>query len=39
MGIDGILYAGPIADVLAAVATGIMAAMEFRSMRKLEKSL
>lgn len=39
MGIDGILYAGPIADVLAAVATGIMADMEFRSMRKLEKSL
>lgn len=38
-GIDGILYAGPIADVLAAAATIIMAVIEFREMKKLsEKS-
>lgn len=35
MGIDGILYAGPIADLLAAVITVIMAAVEFRNMKKL----
>lgn len=35
MGIDGILYAGPIADLLAAVITVIMAAIEFRNMKKL----
>lgn len=36
MGIDGILYAGPIADGVAAVITVIMAALEFRQMKKLE---
>ncbi len=34
-GIDGILYAGPIADFLAAVATIVMAGVEFHEMRKL----
>lgn len=36
MGIDGILFAGPIADGLAALITGIMAYLEFKQMRKLE---
>ena len=30
MGIDGIMYAGPVADALAAVVTGIMIYREFR---------
>jgi Na+-driven multidrug efflux pump len=38
MGIDGILYAGPIADGLAAVVTAIMAWVEFGQMKKLEKA-
>ncbi len=38
MGIDGILYAGPIADGLAAVVTVVMAWAEFRQMKKLEKA-
>ena len=38
MGIDGILYAGPIADGLAAVVTVVMAWVEFRQMKKLEKA-
>ncbi|MDO4617837.1 MAG: MATE family efflux transporter [Lachnospiraceae bacterium] len=36
MGIDGILYAGPIADCLAAVVTTVLVVLEFRNMRKLE---
>jgi Na+-driven multidrug efflux pump len=36
MGINGILYAGPTADALAAVVTIVMAIFEFRSMAKLE---
>ncbi len=35
-GIDGILYSGPIADFIAIVATLIMAAFEFRDMKRLE---
>lgn len=38
MGIDGILYAGPAADGLAAIVTVTMAAMEFRAMRRLERA-
>ena len=38
MGIDGILYAGPMADGLAAIATVTMAALEFRAMRRLERA-
>jgi len=38
MGIDGILYAGPIADGLAAVVTIVMALVEFGQMKKLEKA-
>lgn len=38
MGIDGILYAGPISDFLAAVVTLIMAYVEFRSMKKLAQT-
>jgi len=33
-GIDGILYAGPIADVLSGITAGIMAASEFRIMKE-----
>lgn len=36
MGIDGILYAGPTADLLSAVCAVVMAMMAFRDMRKLE---
>ncbi len=36
MGIDGILYAGPIADLMAAVAAISMVWMEFRKMKRLE---
>lgn len=39
MGIDGILYAGPIADFLAIVVNVAMAVIELRSMRRLEKQL
>ena len=39
MGIDGILYAGPIADFLAIVVNVAMAVIELRSMRLLEKQL
>lgn len=35
-GIDGILYTGPIADCIAAVIAVVMAAQEFRSMKRLE---
>lgn len=38
MGIDGILYAGPGADVLAAIVTIGMMFFEFRNMTKLEKN-
>ncbi|MBR6222969.1 MAG: MATE family efflux transporter [Lachnospiraceae bacterium] len=37
MGIDGILYSGPISDAMAIIATVIMAYFEFRGMKKLEK--
>lgn len=36
--INGILYAGPIADSLAMITTSIMIAIEFKSMAKLEKA-
>ena len=36
MGIDGILFAGPIADGLAALVTAVMAYLEFKQMKKLE---
>lgn len=35
LGINGILYAGPVADFLAAAVTIIMAIAEFREMKKL----
>ncbi|MBO5484780.1 MAG: MATE family efflux transporter [Lachnospiraceae bacterium] len=37
MGIDGILYAGPAADLIAAAVTVIMAAVELKSMRVVER--
>lgn len=36
MGIDGILYAGPVADFVAAVISIGMAAYEFRIMKRME---
>lgn len=36
MGIDGILFAGPIADALAVTVTTMMAWFEFKAMKKLE---
>ncbi len=36
-GIDGVVYTGPIADGTAAVVTAVMAAQEFRVMRRLEE--
>lgn len=36
MGIDGILWSGPIADLLSGAAAVILSAWEFRLMRKLE---
>ncbi len=36
MGIDGILYAGPISDAVAAVITVSMVLFEFKAMKKLE---
>ncbi len=36
MGIDGILYAGPISDAVAAVIAVSMVLFEFRTMKKLE---
>jgi Na+-driven multidrug efflux pump len=38
MGIDGIVYTGPCADLLAAIVTVIMVYFEFKGMRKLEES-
>ncbi len=38
MGIDGILYSGPIADLLAAGITVLMVIYEFKVMKKLETS-
>ena len=35
-GIDGILYSGPIADFFALAAAILMAAMEFKQMKRLE---
>lgn len=36
MGIDGVIYTGPISDFLAAMVTIFMAFMEFRAMGRLE---
>ncbi len=38
-GIDGILYTGPVADLISAVVALLMALFEFKAMRKLENSL
>ena len=39
IGIDGILYSGPISDAMAIIATVIMAYFEFRNMKRLENDL
>lgn len=38
MGIDGIVYAGPCADLLSGIVSVIMAAHEFGNMKKLEEA-
>ena len=38
-GIDGIVYTGPVADVLSGTVAVIMAFYEFRAMNRLEKEL
>jgi hypothetical protein len=38
MGIDGILIAGPIADAVAAILSGIFIIREFRKLGKLMPS-
>ena len=38
-GIDGVLYAGPVADVLAAVASFLVLRPEFRAMREAAERL
>lgn len=37
MGIDGIIYAGPISDAVAAVVAVTMVCFEFKAMKKLEQ--
>ncbi len=39
MGIDGILYSGPIADLLAGIVAILMTYSEFRDMKRLEQNL
>lgn len=39
MGVEGILYSGPTADLLSAVVTIILVAFEFKDMKRLEKEL
>ncbi len=36
LGIDGIVFAGPIADMLAAIVAAVMVTLEFREMHRLE---
>ena len=36
-GLDGAMYAGPLADTVAAVLSGVMVVQEFRKMRKIER--
>lgn len=37
-GIDGVMYAGPAADLVAAVLSGVLVAKEFRLMRRQEQT-
>lgn len=37
-GIDGVMYAGPIADFVAAALSGVMVLVEFRLMRRQEQA-
>ncbi|MBQ3514570.1 MAG: MATE family efflux transporter [Lachnospiraceae bacterium] len=39
MGIDGILYAGPISDFVAAMIAVIMVCFEFKAMKRLEQKV
>lgn len=39
IGVEGILYSGPTADLLSAVVTIILVAFEFKDMKRLEKEL
>jgi Na+-driven multidrug efflux pump len=37
IGVDGIVYAGPVADLMAACVGAVLVILEFKDMRKLEK--
>lgn len=39
LGIDGVIYAGPIADLGAAFVTVVMVMIEFKNINKLEKTI
>ena len=39
MGIDGILYAGPISDGVAAIIAILMVWFEFKAMKRLKQKL
>ena len=39
MGIDGILYAGPISDGVAAIIAIVMVRFEFKAMKRLEQNV
>lgn len=39
MGIDGIMFAGPVADIAAAVASFIMFGIESKKLKKIEATM
>ncbi len=39
IGIDGIVYAGPVADLMAAVFAAVLVMIEFRDMSRLEREM
>ncbi len=39
IGIEGILYAGPISDMMAGIAAVIMARVEFKEIQRLEQGI
>ena len=38
-GIDGVLYAGPVADGVAFVVSVVLISLEMKKMRRMERSL
>ena len=37
IGVDGIVYAGPVADLMAACVGAVLVIFEFKDMKKLEQ--